>query len=408
MKRPTASARIAPEGAAEVRAPGVHVQEFAVSFRYPVHFTADALDPANPTLANAIARAEPDRTHRILAVVDDGVARAWPDLSAAFGHYARAHADRLTLAAPPEIVPGGERAKNEPAVVERLHARLHELRIDRHSYVVIVGGGAVQDAAGYAAATAHRGVRIVRLPTTVLSQGDGGVGVKNGVNAFGTKNFLGTFAPPFAVVNDIRFIESLPRRDRIAGIAEAVKVALIRDRTFFDWLVGNAAALAGLEREAMAEMIRRGAELHLRHIATSGDPFEHGSARPLDFGHWAAHKLETLSGYRLSHGEAVGIGMLLDARYSVETGRLDPMSLDAIVALVDRLGLPQWDDVLELRGPDGTPRVLEGLAEFREHLGGELTVTLLEGIGRGVDAHEIEPSSVARAIAWLGERRAAR
>jgi 3-dehydroquinate synthase len=407
-----ASVRIA-AGTAERGRPAesdgdVHVQQFTVSFRYPVYFTADALDPANTTLADAVSRAEPDRRHRLFVVVDEGVARAWPDLCTAFGRYADAHPRILELTAPPELVAGGERAKNDPAVTQRLHARLHELRIDRHSFVIVVGGGAVQDAAGYAAATAHRGVRIVRLPTTVLSQGDGGVGVKNGINAFGTKNFIGTFAPPFAVVNDIRFIETLPRRDRIAGIAEAVKVSLIRDRSFFDWLVANAAALAALEPGAMAEMIRGSAELHLRHIATSGDPFEHASARPLDFGHWAAHKLETLSAHRLSHGEAVAIGMLLDARYSVEAGLMDVRSLDAICALVDRLGLPQWDEVLELRGTDGAPRVLEGLAEFREHLGGELTVTLLEGIGCGVDAHAIDTGSVARAIEWLRDRQAGR
>ncbi len=407
-----ASARIA-VGSAERgrRADGagdVHVQEFTVSFRYPVYFTADALDPANPTLVDAIAHAEPERRHRIFVVVDGGVAAARPDLCATFARYAGAHPHALELTAPPEVVPGGERAKNDPSVTQRLHAQLHALRIDRHSFVVVVGGGAVQDAAGYAAGTAHRGVRIVRLPTTVLSQGDGGVGVKNGVNAFGTKNFIGTFAPPFAVVNDIRFIESLPRRDRIAGIAEAVKVSLIRDRPFFDWLVDNAPALAALERDAVAEMIRRSAGLHLRHIATSGDAFEHGSARPLDFGHWAAHKLETLSAYRLSHGEAVAIGMLLDARYSVEAGLMDEGCLDAISELVDRLGLPRWDDALDLRGPDGSPRILEGLAEFREHLGGELTITLLEGIGHGIDAHVIEDAFVARAVEWLRERQARR
>jgi 3-dehydroquinate synthase len=406
-----ASARIAAGAPRERGAEGagdVHVQEFTVSYRYPVYFTADALDPDNSTLADAVSRAEPDRRHRLFVVVDEGVARAWPNLCAGFGRYADAHSGLLDLAAPPEIVAGGERAKNDPAVIQRLHARLHELRIDRHSFVAVVGGGAIQDAAGYAAATAHRGVRIVRLPTTVLSQGDGGVGVKNGVNAFGTKNFIGTFAPPFAVVNDVRFIESLPRRDRIAGIAEAVKVSLIRDARFFDWLVDNATSLAALDRTAMAEMIRRSAELHLRHIATSGDPFERGSARPLDFGHWAAHKLETLSAYRLGHGEAVAIGMLLDARYSVESGLMDARSLEAISALLDRLGLPQWDDVLDLRGADGSPRVLEGLAEFREHLGGELTITLLEGIGRGVDAHVIDTGRVARAVEWLRERQARR
>ena len=136
--------------------------------------------------------------------------------------------------------------------------------------------------------------------------------MKNGVNAFGMKNLLGSFAPPFAVLNDADFLRTLQPRDKIAGVAEAVKVALIRDRAFFDWLEASADALRACEGAAMSRMIRRCAELHLDHIATGGDPFEMGSARPLDFGHWAAHKLEQLSRFRLCHGEAVAIGIALD------------------------------------------------------------------------------------------------
>ena len=137
----------------------------------------------------------------------------------------------------PEIVEGGENAKNNPAYPSGIQKRIYELEMDRHSVIVAIGGGAVLDMVGYAVGTTHRGMRIVRLPTTVLSQADGGVGVKNGINAFGTKNFLGTFIPPFAVINDIRFLETLEARDQIAGMAEAVKVALIRDPDFFDWLL---------------------------------------------------------------------------------------------------------------------------------------------------------------------------
>jgi 3-dehydroquinate synthase len=408
MSSVRSAAQRADNGRPAETAAHVHLQEFTVSFQYPVCFTTDTLDPANPTLADAISRLEPSRRHRIFVVLDEGVVTAWPGIDDVIARYVEAYDDVLTLAAPPEIVTGGEAAKNDPAVTQRLRARLHELRIDRHSFMVVIGGGALQDAAGYAAATAHRGVRIVRLPTTVLSQGDGGVGVKNGVNAFGTKNFIGTFAPPFAVVNDVRFIESLPRRAQIAGMAEAVKVALIRDPPFFAWLVDNASALAALDRSTLAEMIRRSAQVHLRHIATSGDPFEHGSARPLDFGHWAAHKLESLSDYGLSHGEAVGIGILLDARYSVEVGKMGEACLEEIFALLRRLGLPTWDEAVSLRKADGSLRLLDGLAEFREHLGGELTITLLEGIGRGVDTNWIEMARMERAIAWLRERGAAR
>ena len=382
----------------------VHLQEFTVPFRYPVYFTTDAFDPANRTFADAVSHAEPARQHRLFVAIDEGVAAGWPELCTAIERYVAVHRDRLSLTAAPQLVPGGEAAKNDPALVHRIHARLQALGIDRHSFVVVVGGGAVQDAVGYAAATAHRGVRVVRMPTTVLAQGDGGVGVKNGVNAFGTKNFVGTFAPPFAVVNDLRFVSRLPRRQCVAGMAEAVKVALIRDASFFEWLVDHGGALADLGLAELGEMIRRSAALHLRQIATAGDPFEHGSARPLDFGHWAAHKIESLSGHRLCHGEAVAIGMRLDARYSVEMGLLDERSFERLEALLDRLGLPRWDDALDLRDTNGAFLVLQGLTEFREHLGGELTITLLRDIGRGVEVHDVDVSVMTRTLRWLRMR----
>ena len=127
--------------------------------------------------------------------------------------------------------------------------RLIDHHIDRHSFVIVVGGGAVLDAVGLVAATTHRGVRLIRVPTTVLSQNDSGVGVKNGVNLQGVKNFIGTFAPPFAVLNDSDLIKDLPPREKIAGLAEAVKVALIRDGVFFSWLETHADDLNRLQAE---------------------------------------------------------------------------------------------------------------------------------------------------------------
>jgi 3-dehydroquinate synthase len=251
-------------------------------------------------------------------------------------------------------------------------------------------------------------VRVIRVPTTVLAQNDSGVGVKNGVNAFAKKNFFGTFAPPFAVLNDPRFLETLERRDTIAGMAEAVKVALIRDAAFFAWLLDHAPALADCAPAALGHLVRRCAELHLEHIATSGDPFEFGSARPLDFGHWAAHKLETLTQHRLRHGEAVAIGIALDSIYSVETGLLAPAALEPILSLLERLGFRLWDDALRLPGAGGDPLVLDGLAEFREHLGGELTITLLRDVGRGVEVHQMSRDLILASLARLQRRDAAR
>jgi 3-dehydroquinate synthase len=339
----------------------------------------------------------------VLAVVDAGVVAAWPSLCADLAAYAHRHADQMSLAAEPIVAPGGEAAKNDPAIVAALHARFEELGMDRHSFVLLIGGGAVLDMGGYAAATAHRGLRVVRVPTTTLAQDDSGVGVKNGVNAFGKKNFLGTFAPPYAVLNDARFLQTLDRRDRVAGMAEAVKVALVRDASFFDWMREHGAALAAGAPDVLEILVRRAAELHLAHIASGGDPFELGSARPLDFGHWAAHKLESMTEHRLRHGEAVAIGIALDALYSAESGRCDPALARDVVAVLERLGLPTYDAALDIVSAAGRPVVLDGLAEFREHLGGELTLTLLAGAGRGVEVHEIDEP---RMIACIGALRA--
>ncbi len=353
-----------------IRASEPHTMRFSVPFEYPVVFTRGVLDPDNPTLADAIRRSEPDKRHRATVFVDSGAAAAWPGLAADVRSYCERHHAQLELAGDVLIVPGGEAAKADPSAPTRIHEVLFDQHIDRHSVVLIVGGGAVLDMVGYAAATAHRGLRVVRLPTTVLSQNDGGVGVKNGVNAFGVKNFLGTFSPPFAVVNDLDFLQTLEPRDRAAGMAEAVKVALIRDAAFFRRIVELAPQLAAFERDAVEFAIRRCAELHLQHIATSGDPFEFGTARPLDYGHWAAHRLEAASGHTLKHGEAVAIGMLIDACYAVEIGMLAPSARDAIRDVLQRLCLPLTHESLD-------DSVLSGLDEFREHLGGELTITLL-------------------------------
>jgi len=374
------------------------VQRVQITLEYPVVFTRDAFDPANPALAGVVGRREPDRRHRVVAIADGNVIAARPELAGELASYAAHHAGRIELVAPIEVIPGGEPAK-DAAIRDGLWRRLAALRIDRHAYVIAIGGGAVLDVVGFAAATLHRGVRLIRMPTTVLAQNDAGIGVKNGINAFGAKNMLGTFTPPFAVINDSRFLATLGARDRAAGMAEAVKVALVRDAGFFHWLIEHRAALAAFEPAAVEALIRRCAELHLAHIATGGDPFEQGNARPLDFGHWAAHKLELLTDHALRHGEAVAIGMALDARYSVEAGLLGEPDYTAIIDLLGALRLPVWHDALR------APELVDGLAEFREHLGGELCITLLAAIGRGVDARDVRPALVQRAVAALAGRR---
>jgi 3-dehydroquinate synthase len=378
--------------------PGTLVQQFSVPFRYEVAFTRGVFRPDNPVLRDILSAREPQRRHRALVVLDAGVAASHPDLGAAIAAYFDVHEAHLELVAPVVLLPGGEAAKNDPALITRLHTTLYAHHIDRQSFVIAIGGGAVLDAAGYAAATCHRGVRTVRLPTTVLSQNDSGVGVKNGINAFGAKNYLGTFFPPFAVVNDLDLLATLPRRERVAGYAEAIKVALIRDAAFFDWIEANAVALARGEAGPLAHLVVRSAELHARHIAQAGDPFELGSAKPLDFGHWSAHKLESLTDHELRHGEAVGLGVALDSRYSAAVGLLAQPEAERIEAVLLRVGLPTWHPALELRKPDGRRAVLDGIEDFREHLGGELTVTLLRAIGQGVEVNTLDTALLERLL----------
>jgi 3-dehydroquinate synthase len=184
-------------------------------------------------------------------------------------------------------------------------------------------------------------------------------------------------------------------------MAEAVKVALIRDAVFFDWLEANAEDLRNFESAAMRHMIRRCAELHMKQIGQGGDPFETGSARPLDYGHWSAHKLESLTSHELRHGEAVAIGLALDTRYSVQVGLLAPGGEERVYSLLKSLGFHLWHPALERRDADGEWLLLRGLQEFREHLGGDLTITLLQSLGVGVEVHQMDSREILRALTWL-------
>jgi 3-dehydroquinate synthase len=374
-------------------------QAITVTWRYDVYFTHDAFAPANATLQRAIAGG----TGRVLAVVEEAVARHHPDLCHALAAYCAAAGDVLALAAPVLLLAGGEAAKNDPTGVAAVHQAIEAGRICRHATVLAVGGGAFLDMVGYAAATAHRGVRLVRMPSTTLAQADAGLGVKTAVNAFGKKNFVGTFTPPHAVVNDAALLSTLPDREWRAGAAEAAKVGLIKDAAFVTWLEAAAPALAARDLDAMRHLVRRSAELHLAHIAQGGDPFERGSSRPLDFGHWAAHRLEALSGHAIGHGEAVAIGLALDATYAWLQGWLPAADHRRILALLRALGFTLTAQALAEEGHEGRAPggLLAGLDEFREHLGGRLTILLPSGIGETFEVNAIDRPAMRRAVAWL-------
>ncbi|MCG5075080.1 3-dehydroquinate synthase [Paraburkholderia tagetis] len=370
-------------------------QSFAVRYSYPVCFTRHAFEPSNTVLADLIRQPGRERAAQVLFAVDSGLAAARPGLLPAIEHYARAHADAIRLAGPAWIVRGGETSKEGLREVDALYAMAQDFGLCRHSYVVAIGGGAVLDAVGFAAATAHRGLRLIRMPSTVLAQNDAGVGVKNAVNWHGRKNFVGTFVPPFAVVNDFDLLSGASAADRRAGIAEAVKVALIRDADFFDEIHRQRFELARLAPHALEPLIVRCAELHLAQIRNGGDPFEHGSARPLDFGHWVAHKLEELSHHRLRHGEAVAIGIAVDTLYSQRLGMIGAADASAVLSTLRDIGFVLDDDAF------GELDIAQALNEFREHLGGQLCITLLARIGQGVEVDTIDIAAMQECIAAL-------
>lgn len=374
-------------------------QSFSVKFEYRIYFTESLFQSGNPLFNQFLEKGlMPGVRQKIFFVIDQNVSHAHPQLLTAITAYMEAH-PAVQLAGM-LLIPGGEACKNEPSFVNEILQAVDTAGIDRHSYLAAIGGGAVLDLAGYVAAIAHRGLRHIRIPTTVLSQNDSGVGVKNSVNHFGKKNFLGTFAPPVAVFNDRLFLTSLSLRDWRSGIAEAIKVGLIRDASFFTWIEEQADALIRRDLPVMDVLIRRCAELHLEHIA-GGDPFETGSSRPLDFGHWSAHKLEQLTNFDILHGEAVAMGIALDTCYSGLSGRLPENEVRRVLTLLQALGFALTHPLMQVTGPHSP--ILTGLQEFREHLGGRLTIMLLREIGRGEEVHELDPDLLQKAGIALQE-----
>lgn len=367
-------------------------QEFNVRFHYKVYFTSALFNPSNTLLDNFFKERNTAPFQKIFFVADRNVVDAHPHLLEEIFSYFKKF-NTVHLMEDILVIPGGEAVKNDLTLFNKIVEAVNLYNIDRHSYIAAIGGGSVLDVAGYAASVSHRGIRHIRIPTTTLSQNDSGVGVKNGINYFNKKNFLGTFTPPVAVFNDDQFLFTLSDRDWRSGISEAIKVALIKDAVFFDWIENNANKLVSRDINTMNYLVRRCAELHLLHIA-GGDPFEMGSSRPLDFGHWSAHKLEQLTNFELLHGEAVVMGIALDCMYSSLSGRLPMEKAERIIQLLFQLGFEITHSFLQI---EKDSPILSGLNEFREHLGGRLTIMLLRDIGRGEEVHEIDTAILIEA-----------
>ncbi len=375
--------------------------EFDQSYGYPVCFTHDVFSIDNPILLNVMGKTNRGEAKKTVVFVDQGVVSETPRLLKEIVLWFEHHQDYFCLACDPVVFPGGESVKNSWDHVHRATRVMDDSELDRHGMVVAVGGGALLDMVGFAAAIFHRGIQLIRIPTTTLAQNDAGIGVKNGINQYGRKNCLGTFYLPTAVINDAGFLKTLPFDHFIGGVAEAFKIALIRDGSFFSFLENNSALLKQRDQTAIEESIERCAQLHLDHISHSGDAFETGSSRPLDYGHWSAHKIEMLSGFTMGHGQAVSIGIALDSFYAWQCCLISRIELDRIITAMMNCGLPVWSHYLEIKDSGGRLEIENGLEEFRQHLGGRLTFTMPHGIGHTCERHEMDFDIVREGLIFL-------
>lgn len=371
---------------------------FEVPFTHRLRFTDNVLGEQFSILLDLLETSDPAEPARVQFWLDDVLLKARPELKPLLQQAVAAHADRISLASNIQVVPGGEAVKNDVHILERMLKVMNAADLDRRSYVIVMGGGAVLDAVGFAAGIAHRGIRLIRLPTTTLGQADSGVGVKNSFNLFQKKNWIGTFAVPWAVINDASLLSSLPDREFVAGFSEAVKVSLLKDLELFETICEQAEGIRQREWTVCEPIIRRSAEWHIRHITRGGDPFEMLEARPLDFGHWSAHKMEVMSGFELRHGEAVGIGVALDVLYSTRQFGLPASRAEQTLACLQNMGLSlNHPTLLEV------DTLFAGLEEFRQHLGGRLTLTMLEDVGKPVEIHEVDEDIMRDCITQLAE-----
>ena len=271
------------------------------------------------------------------------------------------------------IIPDGERFKTQETLTS-IYDQLIERRVDRSTTIVALGGGVVGDVAGFAAATYQRGVPLVQIPTTLLSQVDSSVGGKTAINHPAGKNMIGSFYQPQAVIIDLEMLQSLPEREFQAGLAEVVKYGAIMDAAFFVWLEQNVTLLMKRDFDALGYAVERCCMSKARIV--EDDETESGSRALLNFGHTFGHAIEAGLGYgKWLHGEAVAVGMLLASRLSVLMGSLTQSDWDRIERLLSSIGLP-------IDAPDlGRERYLELMGYDKKVLDGKLRLVLLKSLG---------------------------
>ena len=292
------------------------------------------------------------------------------------------------------IVPAGEASKSMSEVARVAEAMIGA-KIDRHGFVVALGGGVVGDLAGFVASIYHRGIPFVQVPTTIISQVDSAIGGKTGVNTASGKNLLGTFYPPAAVVADVDTLDSLPEREFNEGFAEIIKHGMIRDPGLFERLFNFERRNSG---DALTEIILR--NLQIKADIVAADEFERSGERALlNFGHTVGHAIEHAAGYgRFLHGEAISIGMIAAGRLSMEKARLSQADFGRLVALLQRFSLP-----LQLPPDVDVELIMESLGRDKKFEGSAIRFVLTRSIGEAFlsSPGQITEEDIRRVIADL-------
>jgi 3-dehydroquinate synthase len=311
-----------------------------------------------------------------------------------YGLYGRVVSDSLKASGfePAEIIiPDGEQYKNMESVGKIYEAML-QMRLDRKTALIALGGGVIGDISGFAASTYMRGVDFIQVPTTLLAQVDSSVGGKTGVNHSLGKNMIGTFWQPRLVWIDTDTLATLPRREFLAGMAEVIKYGVIWDADLFDFLVAHRDRILALDRSALMHLIGRSCEIKAEVV--SRDERESGLRAILNYGHTIGHAVETVTEYRsFLHGEAVAIGMYLEARLSAALGVIGDGEAEKIRNLIELYGLP-----CELPGGTDIVALLSSMQLDKKTVSGELRFILPERIGSVTIRKGISPEEIRRVL----------
>jgi 3-dehydroquinate synthase len=295
-------------------------------------------------------------------------------------------------------VPAGERHKTPEQVLELLDW-LTGTQLTRRDVIVTFGGGVVIDMGGWVASSYMRGVPYVNLPTTLVGQVDAGIGGKLAVNHAVAKNLIGGFFQPRGVISDVSFLRTLDRRALRAGLAESIKKAIIASPAYWDLIEDHAEPILAGDPDSLERLVHGASAIKAELIAR--DPYEQDARRTLGFGHALAHPLETVTGYSaLLHGEAVAFGMVVEAHMAEARGLLPPATLERILRLLRRVGLPTT--AAELPAEVDGERLLEAVERIRLIRGGGYRFVLPIELGETVIADDVGPDELRAALAVAG------